>query len=597
MNSEGDVLDGSLAVSASGGDGNLTYSMSGAPSGVSIEPANGQIGGTINAGTAANSPYTVTITVDDSDGETSDAKSLSFNWEVSQQAETWIDKNESENYTARHECSFVQAGDKFYLMGGRENAQTMDIYDYSSNTWTSLGGSVPFEFNHFQATEYQGLIWVIGAFGDNGFPTEVPEEFIWIFNPATKEWIKGPEIPSARQRGSTGLVVYNDKFYIVGGNTDGHNGGAVAWFDEYDPATGTWTPLIDAPRARDHFHAAIVGDNLYAIGGRLSGGTGGTFKPVISEVDVFNFTNNTWSTLPTNKNLPTPRAAASVVNYNDKLLVIGGEVENETVYGQNVRGALKITEEYDPITQNWKRIEDLNHERHGTQAIVSGQGVFTLAGSPQLGGGSQKNMEYLGVDTPAGSPSLASSLVVPSSVQVLKDSDSQISITLTSGNIGKVITSMEITGPNKDDFTIISGSLTYGLLKPNSSHDVHLNFLGNTSNETASLVIYYDSGEIATVALQSILPNGLKNNESSVAMYPNPAVDDVTVDVSDSSLTVQEIYIYSSSGILLRTFTYSSLDKSGKYNFNVSTLPSGVYIVKLKTNKNDFINLNLIVGK
>ncbi|MGA8852941.1 MAG: T9SS type A sorting domain-containing protein, partial [Christiangramia sp.] len=100
-----------------------------------------------------------------------------------------------------------------------------------------------------------------------------------------------------------------------------------------------------------------------------------------------------------------------------------------------------------------------------------------------------------------------------------------------------------------------------------------------------------------TVALQSILPNGLKNNESSVAMYPNPAVDDVTVDVSDSSLTVQEIYIYSSSGILLRTFTYSSLDKSGKYNFNVSTLPSGVYIVKLKTNKNEFINLNLIVGK
>ena len=37
VNSEGDILDGSLAVSASGGDGNLTYSMSGAPSGVSID--------------------------------------------------------------------------------------------------------------------------------------------------------------------------------------------------------------------------------------------------------------------------------------------------------------------------------------------------------------------------------------------------------------------------------------------------------------------------------------------------------------------------------------------------------------------------------
>ncbi|WP_282019245.1 putative Ig domain-containing protein, partial [Salegentibacter mishustinae] len=82
VNFEGDALDGSLAVSASGGDGNLTYSISGAPSGVVIEPTNGQIGGMINSGTAVNSPYTVTVTVDDSDAETSDAVALSFNWEI-----------------------------------------------------------------------------------------------------------------------------------------------------------------------------------------------------------------------------------------------------------------------------------------------------------------------------------------------------------------------------------------------------------------------------------------------------------------------------------------------------------------------------------
>jgi hypothetical protein len=31
--------------------------------------------------------------------------------------DVWIDKAEDESYTARHECSFVQAGDKFYLFG------------------------------------------------------------------------------------------------------------------------------------------------------------------------------------------------------------------------------------------------------------------------------------------------------------------------------------------------------------------------------------------------------------------------------------------------------------------------------------------------
>ncbi|MBI6121470.1 putative Ig domain-containing protein, partial [Salegentibacter maritimus] len=63
-------------------DGNLSYSIIGAPPGIVIEPTNGQIGGTINQGTAANSPYAVTVIVDDSDAYTNDAVSFNFTWEV-----------------------------------------------------------------------------------------------------------------------------------------------------------------------------------------------------------------------------------------------------------------------------------------------------------------------------------------------------------------------------------------------------------------------------------------------------------------------------------------------------------------------------------
>ena len=34
----------------------------------------------------------------------------------------------------RHEATFVQAGDKYYLMGGRR-IQVVDIYDPHTNTW------------------------------------------------------------------------------------------------------------------------------------------------------------------------------------------------------------------------------------------------------------------------------------------------------------------------------------------------------------------------------------------------------------------------------------------------------------------------------
>ena len=81
----------------------------------------------------------------------------------------WIDLNENESYTARHECSFVQAGNKMYLFGGRESPRKMDTYDYASNTWsTSDMPDTGLDFNHFQAIEYEGLIWVIGAYRVRG---------------------------------------------------------------------------------------------------------------------------------------------------------------------------------------------------------------------------------------------------------------------------------------------------------------------------------------------------------------------------------------------------------------------------------------------
>ena len=148
---------------------------------------------------------------------------------------TWLDMNEDENYTARHECSFVQAGDKFIMFGGRESAQKLDLYDFKSNSWNTAKSRAPKEFNHFQATFHKGFVWVIGSFKTNKFPREIPEDNIWLYHPPTDTWIQGPEIPEDRRRGGAGLVVYNNKFYLIGGNTIGHDGGFVNWFDEYDP--------------------------------------------------------------------------------------------------------------------------------------------------------------------------------------------------------------------------------------------------------------------------------------------------------------------------------------------------------------------------
>ncbi|WP_420593136.1 malectin domain-containing carbohydrate-binding protein [Robiginitalea biformata] len=414
----------------------------------------------------------------------------------------WTDQTDDENYTARHEASFVQAGDKFYLFGGRENPANLDVYDYQTKTWSTIPNSAPSDFNHFQATEYNGLIWVIGAFKTNSFPNEAPADYVWAYNPATDQWIQGPEIPADRKRGSTGLVVYNDKFYIIAGNKLGHNGQYGPWFDEFDPATGTWTTLDDAPRARDHFHAEVIGDKLYVVGGRLSGGAGGTFAPLIAEVDVYDFTTSTWSTLPAGQNLPTPRAAASVAVFQDELYVIGGEIEVD-LQGNNVNDAVKTTESFNPTTNTWTTRADLITERHGTQAIVSGDGIHVTAGSNTLGGGgTMKNMEYLGTDNPTGTALTAGQLSVASSLTVETGGASVVTLNHTGGNTGILVTGFQLTGTDSGNFQVFS-DLAFRFIPPGGSLDVIVGHTGASDGEVASLVFEYDGTTSSPVALTS----------------------------------------------------------------------------------------------
>ncbi len=522
-----------LVIAGSGGDpnGNITYNITGQPAGLSVEPTNGQIIGTIDVAAINGGPnndgiHTVTVTATK---PYSEDISIEFTWTVTNLTNFWTDKNEDESYIARHECSFVQAGDKFYLFGGRESAQTLDVYDYTTDTWNSLNNSAPVEFNHFQAVEYQGLIWVIGAFRTNNYPDEVPADFVWAFNPDTEEWIQGPEIPATRKRGAAGLVVYNDKFYVVGGNSDGHDGGFVSWLDEYDPATGTWTQLTDAPTARDHFHATVINGKLYAASGRQTSQIGSVFDGVLSEVDVYDFATQSWMTLPSAQNLPTPRAGAIVANFEDQLLIAGGEAPSSA-------NSFAITEIYDPVSESWSVGDNLNYQRHGTQGIVSGNGIHVAGGSPVRGGGNQKNMEYYGQDNPFGNPSVESNLTGDSNVIFGIGETKVIPITNSEGNIGNILQSMTITGPDASEFTINAGDIPFKLIKPNESHDITISHTGSDFGKNAVLTVTYNTTDAVVINL-SIPIYGLVYDGTS--WTPN-APDDTTG--SDNALIMSGQY-------------------------------------------------------
>ncbi|MDX2304431.1 MAG: kelch repeat-containing protein [Microscillaceae bacterium] len=287
----------------------------------------------------------------------------------------------------RHEGSFVEVGGKFYLIGGR-GTKKIQAYNPVTKTWSNTNTSTS-DIHHFQPVAYKSKIYIIGAF-NGGYPNENPVANVLIYDTQTDQLTTGPAIPSNRLRGSAGVVLYEGKFYIISGNRKGHraftdNGEAahVTWFDSFDPETNAWQVLPNAPNARDHFHAAVIGTKMYVAGGRRSSFDMpiGTFADTEDDVDVFDFKAGTWlsgNALP--GDLPTERAGASVAALGTELIVIGGETENNNTV------SLPKTEILDTYTGTWRTLANMNTGRHATQAIVYQGDVFLAAGSKTKGG-------------------------------------------------------------------------------------------------------------------------------------------------------------------------------------------------------------------
>jgi len=302
-------------------------------------------------------------------------------------ANTWqvVSTSNGSNPQARHEAGAVALQNKLYLMGGRGQRQ-VNRYNPANNQWENLG--VPnMEINHFQPVVYSGKIYVIGAL-DCCFPSESVIPSIQIFNPATNTWSQGAALPANRRRGSAGAVVYNNKIYIIGGSTNGHDAGMVNWFDEYNPANNQWKTLPNAPTKRDHFTAAMVGNKLVAAGGRQTDHPM-TFANLVSKVDVYNFSTGKWTN---GAPIPTMRAGAMTVSYGDEVILIGGEASQGTA-------ALKTVEAYNVVTNKWRTLNSLQTESHSGGAAIVGNAIHVVSGNTTTGGGNEtQRHEKLNLD-------------------------------------------------------------------------------------------------------------------------------------------------------------------------------------------------------
>ncbi len=280
-------------------------------------------------------------------------------------------------FTTRHESDFARCRDKLYLIGGR-GSKPMDVYDPRSGDW-STAAPPPLNFHHFQGVDLGGELWVGGAF-IGGYPNEQPVPQIYIYNPDTDSWRTGPSI--SRPRGAGGAFALDGEYYLIGGATQGHTGGHVAWFDKYNPATDTWAQLPDAPRARDHIRAGLIGRTLWLAAGRRSNaqGPGGLNAFMVPEVDGYDFDAGVWETLPTAQNIPTVRAGPGVAVLDGELIVAGGE-------GDAQNAAHNEVEALHGISKTWRSLPPMLEGRHGMGIQAFDGRLHVCAGTITKGGG------------------------------------------------------------------------------------------------------------------------------------------------------------------------------------------------------------------
>lgn len=290
----------------------------------------------------------------------------------------------------RSECGLAAVNGKLYLIGGDGPPAAVAMYDPATLTWTKKA-MAPVTLHHFQPVTDHGKIYVLDGFSEGNFPVQKPITTVYSYNTQTDSWQQGADIPAKRQRASAGAAAHNGKLYVVNGIQYGHTSGTTNMFDEYDPATGRWTALPDAPHSRDHSMAAVVGDKLYAVGGRNTSyhepdNFMAFMSKTVPDVDCYDFKTGKWSTLPAK--LPMGSGGGTLVNLDGVLYYVGGERATATT----PNAAQKDTYYFDPATSaQWLPAASTNKARNGVGGAVLNHTLYIAGGTGGGPGGPPPN--------------------------------------------------------------------------------------------------------------------------------------------------------------------------------------------------------------
>lgn len=248
-----------------------------------------------------------------------------------------------------------------YVAGGYNSGETSTLQAYNpvANTWTTLASMPGARYEGNGTGVINGQLYVAGGWTTTLTASNLPNDNLFVYDPASNTWTSLPPMPSLSGGSATGVI--NNKLYVT--TADNGYSGYYSFLYAYDPTSKSWSTLASSPSAHTEPGYGVINGKFY-----VAGGIDATGK-VSAELDVYDPSSGTWST---EAPIPTAVVNATSVVANSLLYVIGGS-NGSTNYN--------IVQIYDPVANAWTLGPSLPSIQSGAAAAYSNGSIFLLGGA------------------------------------------------------------------------------------------------------------------------------------------------------------------------------------------------------------------------
>jgi N-acetylneuraminic acid mutarotase len=261
----------------------------------------------------------------------------------------------------QHSSTTLNSG-KVLNVGGWNNSsyeRSAELYDPNTNTWTNTPQPAYSRGYHTATLLANGKVLIAGGTSSNTSEVYDPN------NGANGSWSTSANMNSIHAYHAATLLK-NGKVLLTGG----HNGAYTTISEIFDPSgnsnQGTWTTSAAMPEARGHHTSTLLNNGKVLVAG------GANHSNYLSSAIIYDPDLNTWSSA-SSMNYARAFHTANLLPDGRVLVVGGSDSINTTAIGRSA-------EIYNPDTDTWTLISNLNLERRNHNTVVLSDGRAIIVG-------------------------------------------------------------------------------------------------------------------------------------------------------------------------------------------------------------------------